>query len=70
MTVVIALRPHAKRGQGILDALEERRGMQPMQRLQDGTRRYRLEDADVAEFDPMLDQIDPDWRNHITNWRE
>ena len=39
--------------------------------LEDGTRRYYLsaEDADVHAFDPMLDKIDSNWRDHIENWR-
>jgi hypothetical protein len=49
----------------------------PMQdELDNGTRCYEArpyylgaDDAQVDAFDPMLDQIDPNWREHIENWR-
>ncbi len=46
--------------------------MRAMQVLDDGTRRYRLdaEDASVADLDPMLHRIDPDWRNHMSTRRD
>lgn len=71
VTVVIAMRPKTRRGQEILNAFEAQNEMQPMQVVDDGTRRYRVEveDADVDVFDPMLDRFDRDWRSHITNWR-
>lgn len=71
MTVVIALRPESERGAEILDEFEARFSIQPMQRIDDGTRRYRrdAEDAKFTDFDPMLDKIDPHWRDHIENWR-
>lgn len=74
MAAVIALRPNSDRGREILDALEKRTEMRPMEPgvLDDGTRRYYLDaqDADVDAFDPMLDKIDRDWRHHLTNWRD
>jgi len=71
MVAVIALRPDDDRGGEILDELERRTAPRPEQ-LDDGTRRYYLDapDADVDVFDPMLDKIDRDWRNHVTNWRD
>jgi hypothetical protein len=37
--------------------------------MDDGTRRYYLSavTAGVDAFDPMLDKIDSDWRDHLTN---
>ena len=51
---------------------ERRTEVRPQQvGVDDGTRRYYLSarDADVDAFDPMLDKIDPAWRDHLTNWR-
>jgi hypothetical protein len=71
MAAVIAIRPETNRGREILDELEKRTEMHPEQVVDDGTRRYYLSanDADVDAFDPMLDKIDPGWRDHVTNWR-
>ncbi len=71
MAAVIALRPRTDRGQAILDKLEQRIEMSPLQVIDDGTRRYYLnaESADVDAFDTMLDKIDPEWHDHLTNWR-
>jgi hypothetical protein len=70
MAVVIALRPETERGREILDELEKETHEHPMQRLTDGTRRFHLtaEDADVDAFDSKLDEIDRNWRHHVTNW--
>jgi hypothetical protein len=64
MAAVIAFRPETDRGQTILNQLEERYDIWPMQIVADGTRRYQLdgEGADVDGLDPMLTTIDPDWR--------
>jgi hypothetical protein len=72
MAAVIALRPEDERGLEILYELEGRTGMRPEHVVDDGTRRYYLDapDADVDAFDPVLDEIDSDWRKHLTNWRE
>ena len=72
MTVVIAFRPETNRGRRILDDLEVRFGLWPMQIVGDGTRRYRTcqGGADVDGFDPLLDQVDGGWRDHLTTWRE
>jgi hypothetical protein len=72
MTVVIAALADTERGREILDELEEQTDMRAMQVLDDGTRRYQLdaEDASVADLDPMLHRIDPDWRNHMSTWRD
>jgi hypothetical protein len=37
--------------------------------VEDGTRRYypSAKDADVDAFDPMLDKIASDWRDHVNN---
>jgi hypothetical protein len=74
MTAVIALRPETDRGQTILEQLEVRYEIWPMQIVANGTRRYHLdgEGADVLDgLDPMLISIDRDWRDHLTltNWR-
>lgn len=71
MAAVIALRPKDDRGNEILDELEARTEMKPLDPiLEDGTRRYylRAEDADIDAFDPMLDKIDREWRQHVNNW--
>ena len=71
MTAVIALHPETDRGGEILDKLAQRTQAQPDQVVDDGTRRYYLhgDDVDVNALDPMLDKIDPNWRDHIENWR-
>ena len=70
---MIALRPESDRGQTILNELEVRYEIWPMQIVADGTRRYHPdgEGADIDGLDPMLTSIDPDWRVHLTlsNWR-
>jgi hypothetical protein len=68
MAAVIALRPETERGREILDDLENRHDKWPMNVLSDGTRRYQVDapEADVDAFDPMLDDIDSDWRRHVS----
>jgi hypothetical protein len=68
MAAEIALRPNDDRGREILDELEKQTGMKP-EIIDDGSHRYYLSamDADVDAFDPMLDKIDSDWRDHLTN---
>ena len=70
--VTIAFRPEDDQGRGILDGLQERAQVRPTVEANDGTRRYDVEGPDVEldYFDSDLDRIDPDWRNHLTNWRE
>lgn len=69
MAAVISLRPNDDRGNKILDRMEEETAVRPTQVIDDGTRRYDLESTnDLDAFDPMLDKIDPNWREHITNW--
>lgn len=72
MAAAIALRPESERGAEILDELEVQFNIQPMQVIDDGTRRYHLDakDAEVDAFDSMLDKIDPSWRHHLTDWRD
>jgi hypothetical protein len=72
MTVVIAFRPETNRGRRILDDLEVRFDLWPMQIVGDDTRRYRIDQsrADVDGFDSSLDQVDGGWRDHLTTWRE
>jgi hypothetical protein len=55
-TVVIAMRPETDR----------------VHVAEDGTRRYRIdaEGADIDAFDPKLNEVDPGWRDHLTNWRD
>ena len=69
MAAEIDLRPDDDRAREILDELEKRTEMKPMEVLDDGSRRYYLSatDAGVDAFDPMLDKIDGDWRDHLTN---
>jgi hypothetical protein len=71
MAADIALRPETERGSEILDQLEQVSEIKPTEIIDDGTRRYHLnaEDADTHVFDPMLDKIDENWRDHIENWR-
>ncbi|HKH15176.1 MAG TPA: hypothetical protein VKA47_11035 [Solirubrobacterales bacterium] len=72
MAVVIALRPDDDRGREILDRLQKRIELEPISGVaSDGTRRYHLEDeANVDALDEDLDRIHPDWRDHLTNWRD
>jgi hypothetical protein len=68
MAAAITLHPETDRGTEILDELEKRTEVRPVDPVaDDGTRRYYLDaqDADVDAFDPTLEKIDPDWRNHI-----
>jgi hypothetical protein len=67
---VIQLRPNDDRGFEILEELERQTKIRSSERLDDKTRSYLLdvEDADEYAWDPMLDKIDPDWRDHVTNW--
>src|SRR5512139_874111 len=69
MAAVISLRPESESGGKIPDELEKRTEMKPMEVIDDKTRRYYLEaeDAGIDAFDPMLDQIDRDWRQHVNN---
>jgi hypothetical protein len=69
--VVICLRPEDDKGREILGELEKQTEIEPEPALEDGTRRYHLtaEGIDLHAFDPMLDKIDADWRDHIENWR-
>ncbi len=71
MAVVIALRPEDDRGREILDKLEKQTEVQPERVVDDGTRRYHLHGKGVyvSALDPMLDKIDPDWRDHVTDRR-
>lgn len=71
MAAVIALRPEDDRGREILDELEKQTEVQPEQVVDDGTRRFYLHGKDVyvSSLDPLLDRIDPDWRDHVTNRR-
>jgi hypothetical protein len=64
---VIVYHPRSGRGNEILDELEWgtlTRG----EVLEDGSRRYVLlgHAATMRAFEPMLDRVAPDWREHIT----
>ena len=63
------MRANDDRGREIVDELEKQTEMKPTEVMDDGTRRYYLiaTYADVDAFDPMLDKIDSDWRDHLTN---
>jgi hypothetical protein len=67
MGAEIALPPETDRGREILEVLEKRTELEP-DVIGDGTRRYWVtaEEAQVTVLDPDLDEIDPDWRNHIS----
>jgi hypothetical protein len=70
MAAEIALRPNDDRGREILDELEEQTEMKPMELVDDdNTRCYYLsaKDADDDGFDLVLDKIDGQWREHVTN---
>ena len=71
MAALIALRPKDDRGIEIIVELEARTEMNPMEAIDDGTRRYYLsaEDARLDAFDPMLDKIDADWGDHVETFR-
>jgi hypothetical protein len=68
MAALVSLHPLTDRGREILDKLEARTEMRPTE-VENKTRQYYLNaaDADVDAFDPMLDKIDPHWRNHVSN---
>jgi len=70
--VVISFRPENERGREILDGIPQRIEMQSVQETPDGSRRYQLvgENLDVDSLDIELDRIDPNWRDHITTWRD
>jgi hypothetical protein len=73
MANVIALRPETDRGRGILDEVEARIEMRPIEPVaDDGTCRYYLHavDAGVDALDPVLDKIDRDWHSQVTIWRD
>ncbi len=69
MAAEIALRANDDRGWEIVDELEKQTEVKPTDVMDDGTRRYYLSavTAGVDAFDPMLDKIDSDWRDHLTN---
>jgi hypothetical protein len=71
MAAVIALRPKSDHGGEILDELERRSKVPPMQdEVDDGTRRYHLDgDADVDAFDAALCSIDLGRREYVESWR-
>jgi hypothetical protein len=63
----VVLTAHDTRGEQILDDLE---ALTPQggQRLDHGRRKYRLlrADSEPDALDRMLDQVAPDWRNHVS----
>jgi hypothetical protein len=69
MAAVVFLRPKTRKGREILERLEEETKVKRMPVIEDGTRRYYLDgkDADADAFDPMLDKIASDWRDHVSN---
>jgi hypothetical protein len=64
--------PGDRSGAGDPRRVETRFGTSPMYVAEDGTRRYRIdaEGADIDAFDPKLNEVDPGWRDHLTNWRD
>ena len=68
MAAEIALHPNDDRRREILDELEKQTELKP-EIIADGSHRYYLRgtDADVDAFDPMLDKIDSDCRDNLTN---
>jgi hypothetical protein len=69
MAAEIFLKPKTRKGREILDRLEEETNAKPMPVIEDGTRRYYVDgkDADADAFDPMLDKIASDTRDHVSN---
>jgi hypothetical protein len=68
MPAVVQLTALDDRGREIIAELEERTQERPREILEDGTREYYLSAHQVGPdgFDPMLDRIDSDWRDHLT----
>jgi hypothetical protein len=69
MAAEVVLHPIDDRERLILDELERQTEVKPMEVMADGARGYYLSaaDADVNAFDLMLDEINSDWRDHVTN---
>ena len=66
MPAAVVLTAHDTRGEQILDDLE---ALTPQggQRLDHGRRKYTLlPDSDPHALERMLDQVDRDWRNHVS----
>lgn len=55
-----------KRGQKLLDQLEERTGVYPYKTTAAGERAYWLDSSGPDGFDAMLGRIDSDWRKHLS----
>lgn len=69
MAAITRLTPLTDRGREPLDQLEERTQVTPSEIDQaSGARTYypATERAGVDAFDVMLDDIDPDWHEHLT----
>ncbi|MBS1892724.1 MAG: hypothetical protein JST59_15620 [Actinobacteria bacterium] len=64
MSGVLHYRALDRRGDEILDELEER--FQTMSnRLEDGERSYFVRAAGEVDLDPNLEAVDPTWAEHI-----
>jgi hypothetical protein len=72
MAAIVVFRPFDERGDELLDELEDRTEMSPQETLDDGSRSYSLSahDVGVDGFDLMLDEIDPEWRQHLSRTAE
>ncbi|MGI9557025.1 MAG: hypothetical protein ACR2N5_03690 [Solirubrobacterales bacterium] len=69
MPAVVRLLPTTDTGAELLDELERRSGIKPMEGTQkDGSRVYWVDtdDAGIDTFDSMLDAIDPSWQEHLS----
>jgi hypothetical protein len=65
----IELTPVTAHGHALLDELESRTQQFPyLTRTRSGARTYHLgaEEVGMDWFDPMLDLMDPAWREHLT----
>lgn len=68
MAAEIVYQPQDDRGKAILDELEQRtQGSAPADDVAPDARRYYANSGDVHAHEPMLDSIDPNWREHVVS---
>jgi hypothetical protein len=63
----VRFEPRTEEGHRLLDAVEGHLGVMPFRVETSGARSYALSDPRVEPeyFDKALDDIDPDWREHL-----
>jgi hypothetical protein len=68
MAAIVRLTPLDDRGRELLNELERATAMRPQETFEDGSRSYWLSaaHAGVDGFDPMLDKLDANWREHVS----